>query len=78
MACCSPSTFAFSNAESSTIEYGPALQAQHGSTPKVFVLYRDNDTGEFMVAPWFTRIEFSAGQVRVDHGGPQTGVVVIS
>jgi hypothetical protein len=77
MPCCAPSVFAFNNAEFSTIEYGPALQAQHSSTPKVFVLYRDSETGEYTVAPWFTRIEFSAGQVRVDHGGPQSGILVI-
>jgi hypothetical protein len=77
MACCSPSVFAFTNADSSTIEYGPALQASHGYQPKVFVLYRDSGTGEYTVAPWFTRIEFGGGQVRVDHGGPNTGLVVI-
>lgn len=78
MPCCSQSVFPFSNAETSTIEYGPALHAAHGSIPKVFVLYRDPDTGEFLVAPWYTRIEFSGGQVRVDHGGVATGQVVIS
>lgn len=76
MACCAPSTFPFNNAESSTIEYGPALQLLHGSTPKVFVLYREED-GSYLVAPWFTRIEFSGGEIRVDHGGPQIGIVVV-
>lgn len=78
MACCTPSTFVFNNAESSTIEYGPALQEAYGSTPKVFVLYRDPDTEEYLVAPWYTRIEFSGGEIRVDHGGVQSGVVVVS
>jgi hypothetical protein len=76
MACCAPSVFPFNNAASSTIEYGPALQALHGGTPKVFVLYREED-GTYLVAPWFTRIEFSAGQIRVDHGGPQIGLVIV-
>ena len=76
MACCEPSVFPFTNAESSTIEYGPALQLMHGSTPKVFVLYREED-GTYLVAPWYTRIEFSAGQIRVDHGGSAVGLVVV-
>lgn len=78
MPCCPQSTFPFSNATESVIEYGPVLQAAYGSMPDVFVLYRDPDTGEFLVAPWYSRIEFSGGQLRVDHGGPQTGSVVIS
>jgi len=77
MACCTPATFSFTNAASSTIDYGPGLLAQYGSQPRVFVLYRDADTGEYVVASWFTRIEFTGSAVEVDHGGPQSGLVVI-
>jgi hypothetical protein len=78
MPCCAPTIFPFTNAASSTIAYGPVLATQYGSTPRVFVLYRDAGTGEYIVAPWFTRIEFSNDEIRVDHGGPQNGVVVVN
>lgn len=78
MACCTPSIFPFNNAPSSTIDYGPALQGLYGSQPKVFVLYRDSETGEYVVASWFTRIEFGSGEIRVDHGGNSSGIVVVS
>lgn len=78
MPCCAPTIFPFTNATDSTIAYSAPLQQLYGSQPKVFVLYRDADTGEYVVASWFTRIEFGGGEIRVDHGGPQNGIVVVS
>ena len=77
MACCTPTIFPFANAASSDIPYGPALVQQHGSQPNIFVLYRDADTGKYIYASWFTRIEFHGTSIFVDHGGPQTGLVIV-
>jgi hypothetical protein len=78
MACCAPATFPFNNVASSTIAYTPAMQAIYGTTPRVFVLYRDMVTGEYLVSSFFTVIEYTPGQIFVDHGGPQYGIVVVS
>lgn len=78
MSCCVPTIFTFTNVPDSVIGYTPSLAALYGTYPKVQVMYLDPETGEFYIAPWFTRIAFVAGQIRIDHGGPNSGIISVS
>lgn len=76
--CCPTSQIPFSNAATSTVEYSIAMQQQYGATPKVQVWYFDPETGEFYLSnSFFTRVAFEDNQIRIDHGGPASGYIVI-
>lgn len=78
MSCCVPTTYIFNNVTSTTIGYaGTALSDAYGSHPRVQVMYYDPEAEEFYIAPWFTRIAYSAGQITITHGGVATGIISI-
>lgn len=76
--CCVPSHFQFINALSTTIAYTPAMVDKYGTTPRVFVYYRDPADGTFLLSPFFTLAKFFGGNIVVDHGGEQSGFVVVT
>ncbi len=77
MPCCPSTTVSFVNAANTVIPYTPLLQQQYGPTPRVYVWYRDDVTGEYLQSSFFTFTSYGGGNIEVDHGGPQTGFVVI-
>lgn len=79
MSCCVPTIYTFSNVTSSTIGYAnTALSQAYGTHPRVQVMYYDPEAEEFYIAPWFTRVAYSGGQITVTHGGLATGIISIS
>jgi hypothetical protein len=78
MACCNPLIQTFFNSSSTTIGYGPSLQALYGAAPKVTVLYWDGV--QYVAAGISTSIAFDTypvNSVTIDHGGAATGLVKI-
>lgn len=79
MVCCEPTRISFVNESSSTIQYTTQMQNTYGSKPRVFVYYYDDITGEFYQSNFFTVINYNitTQTITVDHGGPQTGFIII-
>lgn len=78
MACCPQIETQFNNVSSSTIAYTSLMQQQFGNTPRVFVYYYDPDTDEYYLSnAFFTRVAFVGGNILIDHGGPQSGYIVV-
>lgn len=75
--CCIPTTVTFVNAVSTSITYDAVMRDKYGIQPRVYVYYYDSVTGEFYLSPFFTVMKFDGNTITVDHGGPNTGVVVI-
>jgi hypothetical protein len=76
--CCPQIEVSFTNESSTTIAYTALMQQQFGNTPRVFVWYYDSEADEYYLSnAFFTRVAFVGGNVIVDHGGPNTGFVVI-
>jgi hypothetical protein len=47
-----------------------------GAAPDVEVLYR-NEAGEYQYSGMFSQIVIQEGNLVVDHGGPQTGIIIL-
>lgn len=77
MRCCPGIETPFVNEAVSTVDYTPLMRQQFGQTPRVYVWYRNLDTGTYLQSSFFTLISFENNQVVVDHGGEQTGFIVI-
>lgn len=79
MPCCPTTPILFVNTAISVVQYTPLMQQQYGPTPRVYIYYRDPDTGTYMQSSWFTFTAYSqvSQNITVDHGGPQTGFIVI-
>jgi hypothetical protein len=77
MPCCPTLQIPFNDAPTTTIAYTPPLQQQFGPTPRVYVWYYEPETGDFLQSSFFTLVSFADGNVVVDHGGPQSGIIVI-
>jgi hypothetical protein len=75
--CCAPTEVEFINASSTSIAYDAAMRAKYGVQPRVFVYYYDSVSGEFYLSPFFTVMKFDGSTITVDHGGPNTGIVVV-
>lgn len=80
MSCCNPIIVPFFNKASSTVSYGPALQAQFGPAPNVTVTYWDGT--QYVAAGVMTQVSlvgFPVTSITVDHGGDLlTGLIKIS
>lgn len=80
MTCCIPTIITFHNKTFNAFGYSDDMRARHGNTPMIQVLYRDEETGEFVVSTMQSRIELTGNpvtHVRVEHGGPNSGVIKI-
>lgn len=76
--CCSQNTIPFTGQAITTISYNSSFQDSYGPTPHVHIYYLDTETGEFYLSnAFFTRPSFKNNIITVDHGGPQTGYIVI-
>lgn len=76
--CCIPTQIVFSNAESTTVTYDQAMRDKYGVQPKVYVYYYDPVANEYYLSPWYTVMKFNGSQITVDHGGPSSGMLVIT
>lgn len=75
MPCCPLNTFNFINATQTTIPYA----GEFGDKPLVDVMYLID--GEWIAKGVFTNIYllgFPTSSIKVDHGGPATGVIKLS
>lgn len=77
MPCCPVTPIVFTDTAISVIPYTPIMQQQYGPTPRVYIWYRDAETDEYLQSSWFTFQAFGNSNITVDHGGPQTGFIVI-
>lgn len=78
MSCCPPTIIPFSNVPFSEFGYSELMRTQHGSVPKVEVLYFDTETNEFYLSTSQSTVTLSGNPVNnvyVDHGGPNSGVI---
>lgn len=76
MSCCNPTITTFFNVPSTTIGYGPSMQAAYGDAPKVTVVYWDGT--QYVAAGIFTSVSFVGFPVTsivIDHGGAATGLI---
>jgi hypothetical protein len=83
--CCGETTeIKFIDALETIIPYGPVLQAKHGITPTVFVMYYepgpdgDEENSFFRIGGTLTPIFLDGDpttQIRINHGGKSTGIV---
>lgn len=76
--CCIPTRVPFANATTTSIAYTPAMVDKYGIQPRVFVYYYDTVTGEFYLSPFFTVMQFDGNNINIDHGGPNSGFVVVA
>lgn len=76
--CCVPTRVQFINATSTTITYDEVMRDKYGAKPRVFVYYHDDVTGELYQSTFFTLITFNGSAITVDHGGPNSGFVVVT
>lgn len=75
MSCCPESITTFAGASSTTVPYN----GEYGSNPKVTVLYLQD--GLWVASGIMTQIAMigtPVTQVKVDHGGPATGIIKLS
>lgn len=81
MPCCNETIQSFFNEASTSINYGPSLQAAHGPAPKVTVLYWDEDLEVYVAAGIFTTISFDTypvTEITVNHGGEASGIIKLN
>ena len=76
--CCIPTRVQFVNASTTTIAYPQSLRDKYGPQPRVYVYYRDPATNELYLSPFFTVMHFTGTSINIDHGGPNTGIVVVT
>lgn len=76
--CCIPTQISFANATSTSVIYDDVMRNKYGSQPRVFVYYHDPDTGEFYLSSFFTVMKFNGSSINIDHGGPNSGLVVVT
>lgn len=76
--CCTPTRVNFANASTTAITYTQAMRDKYGVQPRVYVYYYDSVTSEFYLSPFFTVMTFDGSTITVDHGGPNSGVVVVT
>lgn len=75
--CCPSTEVVFSNATTTQITYDQVMKDKYGSQPHVFVYYYDPVTTELYLSPFFTVMKFNGTTITIDHGGPNSGIVVI-
>lgn len=76
--CCVPTQVIFSNATATSIVYDQVMRDKYGVQPRVFVYYHDPVTGELYLSPFFTVMKFNGSTITIDHGGPNSGMVVVT
>jgi len=75
--CCQQTKIQFNNADSTTIVYDAVMRAKYGVQPRVFVWYYDTVTEEFYLSNFFTVMKYDGSDIVVDHGGPNTGFIIV-
>lgn len=77
--CCTPTRVLFANVTQTVIQYTQDMRDRYGIQPKVYVYYFDTVTGEYVLSVLpFTSMRFDGSQITIDHGGAQSGFVVVT
>lgn len=77
--CCTPTIIPFANASQSVINYTQDMRDKYSFPPKVYVYYFDTTTNEFVMSVLpLTSMRWNGNTLTIDHGGPQSGRIVIT
>jgi hypothetical protein len=77
--CCTPTVVKFANVSQTIVNYTQDMRDRYAFPPKVYAYYRDTVTGEYVLSVLpLTSMRFSGDVLTVDHGGPQSGRLVIT
>ena len=77
--CCTPTIINFANATQTVVNYTQEMRDKYAFPPKVFAYYFDTVTGEFVLSVLpLTSMRFSGNTLTVDHGGPNSGRLIIT
>lgn len=75
MTCCEPSITPFTLQSTTVIAWTADMQELYGSRPNVQVYYKDG--AEYVLSDDMSGIVFDGVEIRVDHGGVNTGFVKV-
>lgn len=77
--CCIPTIIPFANAAQSVINYTQVMRDKYSFPPKVYVYYFDPVTSEYIMSVLpLTSMRWVGSILTIDHGGPQSGRIVIT
>lgn len=77
--CCTPTVIQFANVAQSVINFTQAMRDKYGYPPKVYVYYFDAVTNEYIMSVLpLTSMRWNGDVLTIDHGGAQSGRVVIT
>lgn len=77
--CCTPTVIPFANVAQSVINYTQDMRDRYSFPPKVYAYYYDPVTGEHVMSVLpLTSMRFNGDVLTIDHGGPNSGRIVIT
>ena len=77
--CCAPTIIPFANVAQSVVNFTQEMRDRYAFPPKVYVYYYDTVTGEYVMSVLpLTSMRWSGSQLTIDHGGPNSGRIVIT
>jgi hypothetical protein len=77
--CCTPTIIQFANETQTIINYTQEMRDKYAFPPKVYVYYFDPVSLEYVLSVLpLTSMRWNGDTLTIDHGGPQSGRVVIT
>lgn len=77
--CCPATVIPFANVAQSVINYTQEMRDKYSFPPKVYVYYFDPVTNEYIMSVLpLTSMRWNGTTLTIDHGGPQSGRIVIT
>lgn len=77
--CCVPTIIQFANIAQSVINFTQDMRDKYSFPPKVYVYYFDPVTNEYIMSVLpLTSMRFNGDILTIDHGGPNSGRIVIT
>lgn len=77
MSCCPPILTTFLDAEETIIPYPQSLRDVYGNVPTIKVAYLENGIYKES-AGFITHIALDTDEIKINHGGPATGVIKLN
>lgn len=77
--CCAPTIIPFANVTQTIVNYTQDMRDKYAFPPKVYAYYFDISTNEYVMSVLpLTSMRWSGNVLTIDHGGPNSGRVVIT